>query len=726
MEMRSFADYLRSLDDAALLRLFAHRPDLISPVPPDIASLAARATSAPSLARAVDSLNLFQLQILEACAVAAEPFSEKEILALTDKAAKFLLSDLADRGLIYLTKDGYHIPINLREVLGNEIAGLGPQSPMKLSLKKLDDAPAASKKVLDAIIWGPPRGTVADVKKPGIGVEWLLKENFLTPLNQKTVVMPREVAIYLRGGKVHRELEISPPSLTITKCEPLQVQSAAISNISTFLRWIEEVLNFWAQDPPTALRAGGLGVRDLKTISLHLGIEESAAAFVAEVAYLAGLLTIEANDQILPTKNFDIWITQSASTRWSTLVTPWLISSRLSGLPSAPLGPELDRVSAAPIRSLTLRLLKEYQSGLIEIEELIRLAQWHRPMKRSGGLPADYIRWTLREAEWLGITGQGVLSKYGAQLLTGQDLDLIDNDLPKPVNHILIQSDHTAIAPGPLQHEIAQEIALLADIESRGAATVYRFTESTLRRALDHGRTGEEIKSFLTKISKTPMPQPLEYLILDISKKHGKLRVGNTNTFIRCEDQALIKEILSDKRLESLSLRQISPEVLISQIDADDAISVLRNFGYFPAGEDTFGKLMSGPRIARANSKPRPPRIIAEFENPDEIHLVNALRVLRTGEKSAHKQSTLRNIASHAIGDLPRSSANETLELLGKFLKESPSSSLSIGYADNNGLVSHRIIDPLKLTAGSLLARDHATGEVITFRIARITGVAAL
>ena len=57
METRSFADYLRGLDDAALLTLFSYRPDLITPVPPDIASLAVRATSAPSLARAVDALN---------------------------------------------------------------------------------------------------------------------------------------------------------------------------------------------------------------------------------------------------------------------------------------------------------------------------------------------------------------------------------------------------------------------------------------------------------------------------------------------------------------------------------------------------------------------------------------------------------------------------------------------------------------------------------------------
>jgi predicted DNA-binding transcriptional regulator YafY len=102
------------------------------------------------------------------------------------------------------------------------------------------------------------------------------------------------------------------------------------------------------------------------------------------------------------------------------------------------------------------------------------------------------------------------------------------------------------------------------------------------------------------------------------------------------------------------------------------------------------------------------------------------VRVLRTGEKSSHRQSTLRNISSSALGELPRTTANETLELLSHHLTHSADKSLSIGYADNNGLISHRIIDPLKLSAGTLLARDHATGEITTFRIARITGVASL
>ena len=733
MEIRSYADYLRALDDAALISMFSHRPDLVTPVPPDMASLAVRASSAPSLARAVDALNKWQLQVLEVCAILPEPFSEKDVTSLTEKSALFVIPGLIERGLLYTDKDGLRTPTTLKEVLGNEIAGLGPASMSKLKLKKLDEVPAPSKKVLDAMVWGPPRGSIADIKKPSAGVAWLLEEGFLIPFNQQTVVLPREVAIYLRGNTVHRELETSQPSVTGTKREARNVQLAAIANITTFLRWTEEVLNFWAQEPATALRSGGLGVRDLKELSLHLGVDESCTAFVAEVAYLSGLLTIDPDDKILPTHQFDIWLTQNASVKWQLLASAWLSTSRVSGLVGkegsknvAPLGPELDRSSAATTRRLTLTLLQENSQIAVDIDSLFAAATWLAPAKRAGGLQKDYIIWAMREAEWLGITGQGVLSSYGADFLTGGDSSSVDTDLPKAVDHILIQSDNTAIAPGPLEHEVAQELALIADVESRGGATVFRFSEGSIRRGLDHGRTGEEISKFLAKTSKTPMPQPLEYLIADVAKKHGKLRVGNTASFIRCEDSALITQILGDKRLDVLGLRKIAPEVLICGHDATEAMNILRSCGYLPAAEDSRGLLLSGPRIQRAQTKARPPRIIGEYERPDEIAIEGALRTLRTGEKSSRWQSTMRNIATEALGSLPRSTANETLELLSDYLQNQPTKSLSIGYADNNGLVSHRIIDPLKLSAGSLVARDHATGEVQTFRIARITGVAAL
>ena len=729
--MRSFSDYLRSVDDAALLELFTARPDLVTPVPPDIASLAVRACSAPSLARAIDSLNQWQFQVLEAAASLNEPFLEKSVIALTEKEAKGALEQLVTVGLVYPSDDGMRLPTQLRDVIGTEPAGLGPASMAKLKLSELDDAPADAKKVLERLVWGPPRGSVGDIKNPGPGVNWLLEKKFLVPLDQRTVILPREVAIALRGGKIHKERFIKQPSLSGAKRIEQQINLAAIANVSTVLRWVEELLNFWADEPADALRAGGLGVRDLKIISTHLGVDESCTAFVAELAYLASLISIDADDRILPSNKFDIWLMQTPADRWQMLASQWLITSRVSGLVGrveaknvAALGPELDRVNAARVRALTLELLRENQGVAPEWNSFKEVLSWRAPVRRNSSLQDELAEWTLREAEWLGITGQGALSKYGVQFLAGDDLSSINQDLPKTVDHILIQSDNTAIAPGPLEHEISQALAMMAEIESRGGATVYRFTESTIRRALDHGKTGDEIKTFLVKTSKTPMPQPLEYLIADVAKKHGKLRVGNTSSFIRCEDTALISQIMNDKKLEILSLRRIAPEVVICDMDATDAMRVLRECGYLPAGESANGMILTGPRSNRALTKPRPPRVIGEVEIPDTETLKTAIRALRTGEKSTYRQTRLRQVASEALGQLPRTTANETMETLNQFIIDEKT--LSIGYADNNGGVTHRIIDPIRISAGALIARDHATGEVQSFRIPRITGVAPL
>jgi len=184
------------------------------------------------------------------------------------------------------------------------------------------------------------------------------------------------------------------------------------------------------------------------------------------------------------------------------------------------------------------------------IQEVVK---WWNPQRVN----SDFIEWNLREAEWLGITGQGGISTFGSNLLNASELLGVEAALPKPVDHILIQADNSAVAPGPLTAELSAEMGTIADIESRGGATVYRFSEASIRRGLDHGKTGEQIKTFLTKTSKTPMPQPLDYLISDVAKRHGRLRVGSAHTYIRCEDEGLVQQILHDKNCEHLGLEKL-------------------------------------------------------------------------------------------------------------------------------------------------------------------------
>jgi hypothetical protein len=542
----------------------------------------------------------------------------------------------------------------------------------------------------------------------------LLERDYLAVMDSKTVVLPREIGMHLRGGKVFKEYSPQAKSFTGTTRKQRDVDRAAIANISNFLRWCEELAHNWSDEPPIALRSGGLGIRDLKRSADHLGIDENCVAFVAEVLYLGGLIVIDPDDQILPTNSFDIWMSRSLEERWSSLVNLWLETSRVSGLAGkvgekniAPLGPELDRAGIASMRKVTLNILAENLEFDPLIKNLQEIIAWQMPQRFN----AEYIEWTLREAEWLGLTGQGALSGFGIAFLNGSDDLGVESALPKPVDHILIQADNSAIAPGPLTVELANMIGTIADIESRGGASVYRFSESSIRRGLDHGQTGEQIKDFLKKTSKTPVPQPLEYLINDVSKRHGRLRVGIAQSYIRCEDEGLLTQILHDIKLESLRFRKLAPQVLVCDFEAGDVIATLREANYLPAAENANGILISAPAIRRAKSRPRPPRVLSETSAPSEIVIKAAVRTLRTGEKAS----------SHKPREVPRTTANETLDLLHQYIEEQ--ASLTIGYADTNGGVSNRLIDPISISLGTLIARDHATGEMQSFRIPRITGV---
>ena len=714
MSVNSFADELRARSDEAIAQLFEVRPDLLSPVPTDLSALSARANSTPSLMRALESLNKFQLEVLTSASTLNQPFSKSELLSVSVPEAGEELLRLWAAALVYKDGTKFRLPGNLGQLIGDEPAGLGPRSLKKIDFKALKDLPDDSAAVLERLTWGPPRGQVGNIKSPGKSIGWLLEHDYLVVMDSKTVVLPREVGMHLRGGKVFKEYSPTASKFVGTSRKQKDVDRAAIANISNFLRWCEELAHHWSDEPPIALRSGGLGIRDLKRSADHLGIAENCVAFVAEVLYLGGLIVIDADDQILPTNSFDIWMSRSLEERWSALVSLWLETSRVSGLSGkagekniAPLGPELDRAGISSMRKVTLNILAENLESDPVIKNLQEIIAWQMPQRFN----AEYIEWTLREAEWLGLTGQGALSEFGVAFLNRSEDLGVERALPKPVDHILIQADNSAIAPGPLTVELANMIGTIADIESRGGASVYRFSESSIRRGLDHGQTGEQIKDFLKKTSKTPVPQPLEYLINDVAKRHGRLRVGMAQTYIRCEDEGLLTQILHDKKLESLRFRKLAPQVLICDFETGDVIATLREANYLPAAENASGILISAPAIRRAKSRPKPPRIISETSAPSEIVIKAAVRTLRTGEKAS----------SHKPREVPRTTANETLDLLHQYIEEQ--ASLTIGYADTNGGVSNRLIDPISISLGTLIARDHATGEMQSFRIPRITGV---
>ena len=188
----SLADELRTRSDEELDLLFQLRPDLITPVPSDMTALAARATSAPSLMRALERLNQWQLNVLTACAIFDDPFAISEVVEVTEKRAKDAINDLYQLALIYRDDKKFRMPRNLREVIGQYPASLGPKPARPTDFAKLDKAPKAARDLLEKLIWDNPVGEVADIKA-NTSVTWLLDSHLLVPLDSKRVALPRDL-----------------------------------------------------------------------------------------------------------------------------------------------------------------------------------------------------------------------------------------------------------------------------------------------------------------------------------------------------------------------------------------------------------------------------------------------------------------------------------------------------------------------------------------------------
>ena len=80
-------------------------------------------------------------------------------------------------------------------------------------------------------------------------------------------------------------------------------------------------------------------------------------------------------------------------------------------------------------------------------------------------------------------------------------------------------------------------------------------------------------------ISRTPLPQALEYLVRDVARRHGELRAGSAGSYLRSDDETHLDQLLARRDLSHLQLRRIAPTVLISTTPLDVLLPRLRELG---------------------------------------------------------------------------------------------------------------------------------------------------
>lgn len=751
-----FRSWLAERDDDELAALLHARPDVVLPLPPGTAPLAARLQLRASVARAVRTLSALELATLEAAAdlgAELEPVPAARIIAHVVERAQTpqppqveeALDRLRTLALIFGEPAGLMVVREAMPSLPHDWQLLADPEPVDAAPlpERLAALPDNQRAILDTLLNSGGLGRTRDAAvdaDPTRPVPRLLAAGLLARVDAGTVRLPRAVRAALRGEEISTRpltpsVRVSGGTVADDRARDRADQAGAGAGLEV-ARHLRQLLERLGADPVPLLKEGGVGVRAVTALARELELTEEEIHRLVGVGTSAGLLgrgepvplpaDDEGADYLAPTTDADEWLEADLATRWTTLLRGWLSSpwaSWLVGVPDDRGAPA--RLLTAPTRrdrlpeqrALVLRQFTRPAPGVELTDAQLRDDLFFTAPVHAFLLPERTLEGLVAEARWIGaIVGGTATSLLRALLDPGVDdaaVDAVADEItPGTVDRVIPQGDMTVLAPGPLPRGLQTELDLLAELESAGLASVYRVTEASVRRAMDAGRTAEELQDWLADHSLGEVPQSITYLINDVARRHGTLRGGPAMSYLRCDDPALLAEAARTAAAEKVALHVIAPTVAVAQAPLATVIEELRSAGFQPVAEDATG--------AALDIRPRPARLPApdlpgtRRGGLDESRIRAAVAAVRRGDETAGRAPATDDRGRPVQG-------TATLGLLQAAARAGRT--VTLGFVDKHGVAVHRTVKPVTVSGGQVDAVDEVTGTVHRFTLHRITEV---
>jgi hypothetical protein len=619
-------------------------------------------------------------------------------------------------------------------------------------------APAQTRKLLERLAESGSRGPGqrfpvfgSPESSAGRGAQWAVERGLLVQERYRygPARMPAQVALALRGDGWRAPFDPVPPLARTQPVTAGEVEREAAAALAAFAAHADSVLSVCAAKPPARLKSGGVGARELMRIGKAARCDETVVRLVLETGYAAGLLARDG-DLVPLTEAYDAWAERDPGERIPSLLQAWWTLALTpaqardeegKALPVLAGGAPCDGCRQARQGLLIAAADLPAGHGVRSMAELGPQVVWHRPM--ADRLPQDETPFAtvIREAELLGVLARGALSGLGAALLA-DDAEALSSHvrrlLPAATATVLIGADLTAVAAGPPAAALTTLLDSVADRETGGTASVWRFSSGTIRRALDAGRTADDIAADLAAVAAGPLPQPLSYLITDTARRHGRVRLAPAACVIHGEDAALLLELTVHRKFAKLGLRQLAPTVLISRTPLDKTLAALRAEGYAPVAETADGavRIEKGERRRAAAPVPRPRsggRASGSRRTPaaavERAPGAGGLRELALrlraggaggpepdGDGGPYGTDTEETIAGHARG-LSRTDVRQLAHAVAE------GQTITIEYVAASGAHTVRSLSELVLDPPYLYAWCHLRDDERVFALSRIRGV---
>ena len=373
------------------------------------------------------------------------------------------------------------------------------------------------------------------------------------------------------------------------KALKLDLSCAELTNYETQLALTE--LLFACERHYLEVMRQGLRAADTKGIAQTLKLEVPRLQLIFQLAQLAGLVT-SFGDRYVASEAGMTWLEQDPAERWLVLATA------IWDLPKL----ENSQGHLGALLSQTYPLLDIGKLNFLRFSHLL-------------GLTSNLEMTPLMAAASADLANAAVQVKL---------------QYPAPATRVILQGDLSIVAPGPVNTQVHRQLDLVAQSEDLGLACRFRLSMNSVLHAMETGLSSEAISDLLEQLSSSKLPQPMHYLIGEVQRKFGELRVSEfeTGALLKAKDPIVLAQISNEATLNSLMLKR-SADGLVSRLAPELIYFNLRDAGYPVVMVDGEGQIIS-PRVRQQ---------IEIASNPDlNLALAKSLMTQEAREPDAEDQ----------------------------------------------------------------------------------------